>query len=188
MRDKLLSIIQGVDEPREVWREEVQELMAWTPKKGELVEEGGEAEVMRGVREEEVRGEVEEQPPKRRKVAVVREGGGGGGFEEGGEGSVGGGRSVRKDLGGGLWGVKEARSAVIPRSQRKPPPSRSRSRGEGSRGEGRQVEVEREREDLSRSVQGGRGRRPHVRSEGAGPDVGESFWTGGSGKKNTNWV
>ena len=116
--------------------------------------------------------------------AVEAWGGGGGGFEEGGEGSVGGGRSVRKDLGGGLWGVKEARSAVIPRSQRKPPPSRSRSRGEGSRGEGRQVEVEREREDLSRSVQGGRGRRLHVRSKGAGPDVGESFWTGGSGEKH----
>ena len=68
LRDKLLSIIQGVDELREVWREEVHELMAWTPEKGELVEERGEAEVMRGVQEEEVRGEVEEQPPKRRKV------------------------------------------------------------------------------------------------------------------------
>ena len=66
--DKMLSIIQGVDELREVWREEVEELQAWTLEKRELVEEGGEAEVMRGVQEEEVRGEVEEQPPKRRKV------------------------------------------------------------------------------------------------------------------------
>ena len=186
IRDRMLAVIQGV----EVWRDRVEELLAWTPEKGELVDEGGEAGAVEGAQVEE---QVEEQPTKRRKEStnegggVVREGGvGGGGGGEGGAyvAAVGWGRAVRKDLGGGLWGVREARSALIPRSQRKPPASRSRSHGEGGRGEGSKVEVEKERENMDRSAQGGRGRRPHVKCEGAGPDVGESFWTGGSGEKH----
>ena len=37
IRDRMLSIIQGVDELREVWRDRVEELLAWTPEKGEFV-------------------------------------------------------------------------------------------------------------------------------------------------------
>ena len=102
---QMRDIIRGAAGRVEVWREEVQEILAWDARGGELEmetdDEGGEA----SQQVEEGQGgspELDEPPAKKQKPDVqVFEGKGGGA-----PGASAGDGSVRKDLGGGCGVLK----------------------------------------------------------------------------------